>query len=201
MRTMFHGRANKLALFCIMFLLLLHFNRLNAFSGGIVKQDMTILYQKEAYIINETIIVKDNAILVIEPGVTLQFAEKCGMIIRGALTANGTERSRITFSSVRGNPSRSSTAWRKTARLTEGNGFNEGWLEIFYNGTWEPICDKSWDDINTFVACRELGFAEGKWRFWGGTYETSSLTDVRCQLTDYTVIDCHYRRIYQDCGR
>ena len=33
-------------------------------------------------------------------------------------------------------------------------------MEILYNGTWTNICDDVWDDKNSRVVCRQLGFQQ-----------------------------------------
>ena len=35
---------------------------------------------------------------------------------------------------------------------------NEGTVEYCINGTWKAICDNFWDNKNSFVVCRQLGF-------------------------------------------
>ena len=43
-------------------------------------------------------------------------------------------------------------------RLTSGKGSHEGRLEVYYSGQWGTICDDGWTELNTQVACRQLGF-------------------------------------------
>ena len=191
------------AVFYVLIVLFFYVNSLNAFSGGIVDRDMVILYQKEAYTINATIMVQHDTILTIEPGVTLQFAENCSMVIHGALVAKGKEMSQITFRSLYGKKSKLHLPRSKTARLVGGDGFNEGRLEVFYKGVWGTVCSDHWTDVNTFVACRELGFVRGKLtRKFGNGNGTIRLTNVRCRLKDNAVIGCNHSRYrYDFCGK
>ena len=46
-------------------------------------------------------------------------------------------------------------------RLIGGTNKLEGRVEVKYQGVWGTICDDGWDDIDTTVVCRELGFLNG----------------------------------------
>ena len=44
-------------------------------------------------------------------------------------------------------------------RLADVNGpFDEGRLEVYYNGTWGTVCPSGFDYRDARVACRMLGF-------------------------------------------
>ncbi|XP_061172607.1 deleted in malignant brain tumors 1 protein-like [Saccostrea echinata] len=44
-------------------------------------------------------------------------------------------------------------------RLSNGTSVNEGILDVLINGKWGAICDSSWDQKDTKVACRSLGYS------------------------------------------
>ena len=45
-------------------------------------------------------------------------------------------------------------------RLVGGSSDHEGRLEMCRDGQWGTICDDDWDNINSNVACRQLGFGD-----------------------------------------
>ena len=38
-----------------------------------------------------------------------------------------------------------------------GSSYNEGRVEILYNGVWGTICSDGWNFINGMITCRSLG--------------------------------------------
>ena len=45
-------------------------------------------------------------------------------------------------------------------RLIGGTASNEGRLEICINNHWGSVCSLNWDNKDTQVACRQLGYQE-----------------------------------------
>ena len=79
-------------------------------------------------------------------------------------------------------------------RLVGGSSYNEGRVEVNYNGEWGTVCDDGWDDTDAGVVCRQLGlessgtaigsagFGQGSGSIW--------LDSVTCTGTESTLASC-----------
>ena len=47
-------------------------------------------------------------------------------------------------------------------RLVEGEQSSGHRVEVCINNTYGAICDRFWDGLDALVACRQLGFSNGK---------------------------------------
>ena len=79
-------------------------------------------------------------------------------------------------------------------RLVRGNSYNEGRVEVNYNGEWGTVCDDGWDDTGAGVVCRQLGFgssgtALGLARFGQGS-GSIWLDSVICTGNESTLASC-----------
>ena len=79
-------------------------------------------------------------------------------------------------------------------RLAEGSSYNEGRVEVYYNGEWGTVCDDGWDDIDAGVVCRQLGFgslgtAIGLADFGQGS-GSIWLDGVSCSGDELTLANC-----------
>ena len=50
-------------------------------------------------------------------------------------------------------------------RLVNGTTLQEGRLEICYNSNWGTVCQDRWGNEDSFVVCRQLGYAENGRQF------------------------------------
>ncbi|KAM5255252.1 LOW QUALITY PROTEIN: neurotrypsin [Ctenodactylus gundi] len=82
-------------------------------------------------------------------------------------------------------------------RLAGGKGSHEGRLEVYYMGQWGTVCDDGWTELNTYVACRQLGFKYGK-QASANHFEESPgpiwLDDVSCSGKETSLLQCSRKR-------
>ena len=81
-----------------------------------------------------------------------------------------------------------------------GSSYNEGRVEILFNGVWGTICSDGWSLNNAIVVCRSVGFS-GANTF----YVTSSqygpgvgpiwLDNVMCDGSEQTLARCSHRGV------
>ena len=66
-------------------------------------------------------------------------------------------------------------------------------LQVYVDGEWGTVCDDEWTDLNSLVACRQLGY-----RFVDKSYTVTEelvqgpifLDNVNCAGTEDRLIDC-----------
>ena len=70
-------------------------------------------------------------------------------------------------------------------------------LEIYYNGGWSYICPYGWDDTDSTVACRQLGYTSSF--YYGHYFYRTSIAasflnnfQVSCNGTESSLIYCEY---------
>ena len=79
-------------------------------------------------------------------------------------------------------------------RLVGGSLPNEGRLEVYYNGEWGTVCSNGWDNSDSSLVCRQLGFGSSTIsREFGPGTGRILLDNVICSGTDTVLGNCgHY---------
>ena len=83
---------------------------------------------------------------------------------------------------------------RPLIRLVGGNSYNEGRVEVNYNGEWGTVCDDGWDDTDAGVVCRQLGFGSSGTAIGSAHFGQGSgsiwLDSVTCTGNESTLVSC-----------
>ena len=79
-------------------------------------------------------------------------------------------------------------------RLVGGSSYNEGTVEVNYNGEWGTVCHARWYTRNAYVICRQLGFGEYGSTYYHAYFGRGSgpiwLDNVRCTGSESTLASC-----------
>ena len=90
-------------------------------------------------------------------------------------------------------------------RLVEGSSYNEGRVEVYYNGEWGTVCDNGWDDTDAGVVCRQLGFGSSGTAIGSAGFGQGSgsiwLDNVTCTGNEVSLTRCKHPgvNITQSC--
>ena len=79
-------------------------------------------------------------------------------------------------------------------RLVGGSSYNEGVVEVYYNGRWGSVCYYGWDEHDANIVCKQLGFTSAELVNFGTRQGTDILLDnVMCSSNDTILASCsHY---------
>ena len=79
-------------------------------------------------------------------------------------------------------------------RLVGGSSYNEGRVEVNYNGEWGTVCDDGWDDTDASVVCGQLGFGSSGTSIGSAGFGQGSgpiwLDSVTCTGNELTLASC-----------
>ncbi|XP_047656907.1 deleted in malignant brain tumors 1 protein-like isoform X4 [Tachysurus fulvidraco] len=83
-------------------------------------------------------------------------------------------------------------------RLTDGNNFCSGRVEILHNGQWGTVCDDYWDLNDVKVVCRQIGCGKAVTAHHGAHFGQGSgkiwLNNVQCSGNENTITQCSHSR-------
>lgn len=91
-------------------------------------------------------------------------------------------------------------------RLRNGPTYNQGRVEVLYQGRWGTICDNDFDIEDANVICRMAGFEEGAWstqccHWYGSGRGEIWLDGLDCEGTETSIANCSHRGWGQhDCS-
>ena len=91
-------------------------------------------------------------------------------------------------------------------RLVGGSSYNEGRVEVYYNGEWGTVCDDGWYYRSTYVVCRQLGFGTSGSSYRGAYFGQGTgpiwLDNVVCTGSETTLASCGHLgfKIIRSCG-
>ena len=81
-------------------------------------------------------------------------------------------------------------------RLVGGSSYNEGRVEVNYNGEWGTVCDDGWDDTDAGVVCRQLGFGSSGTAIGSAGFGQGSgsiwLDNVVCTGSEIQLTNCSH---------
>ena len=79
-------------------------------------------------------------------------------------------------------------------RLVDGSSYNEGRVEVYYNGRWGTVCNDGWNDKYASLVCAQLGFgSSGKQAIFGAGTGNIFLEKILCSTNDTVLASCgHY---------
>ncbi|VDI10691.1 deleted in malignant brain tumors 1 protein [Mytilus galloprovincialis] len=87
-------------------------------------------------------------------------------------------------------------------RITAGYAEHQGRLEIKYRGEWGTVCNNHFGNVDSEVACRQLGYCSGIMqpadRIHHGT-GAIWLNDVNCSGSESILLDCNFNNVTYKC--
>ena len=87
-----------------------------------------------------------------------------------------------------------------------GSSYNEGRVEMNYDGEWGTVCDDGWDDTDAGVVCRQLGFGSSGTAIESAGFGQGSgsilFDSVLCSGNESTLTSCGHLgiRITRSCS-
>lgn len=92
-----------------------------------------------------------------------------------------------------------------TVRLQDGASDREGRVEVLHNGSWHPICDDTWDELEADIVCRMLDFPGAllakQYSHFGAGNGSILLDDLACLGNETDLLSCTHGGLYQNnCG-
>ena len=79
-------------------------------------------------------------------------------------------------------------------RLAGGSSYNEGIVEVYYNGKWGSVCYYGWDELAANIVCKQLGYKFAELVNFGTRPQPDILLEnIICSNNDTILASCgHY---------
>ena len=79
-------------------------------------------------------------------------------------------------------------------RLVDGSSYDEGRVEVYYNGRWGTVCNDGWNDNYASLVCAQLGFgSSGELADFGYGTGNVLLENIICNTNTTILASCgHY---------
>ncbi|WKY09273.1 hypothetical protein Q1695_001993 [Nippostrongylus brasiliensis] len=150
------------------------------------------------YTVIDDLHVVPGAKLTIAPGSVLEFHEGVGMLVQGELVRTeffGPEKQVIFTSKSFVLPK------KKNIRLVDDDGndeVTEGRLEVFVDGTWGTVCNRTWSAQLAQLSCNQLGLIADpeffeNWRIFRSQGELPMIMDnIRCEENEVDITQCRH---------
>ena len=76
-------------------------------------------------------------------------------------------------------------------RLTGGSSYNEGIVEVNYNGRWGSVCYYGWDELKANIVCKQLGYKSAELSYFGARPKADIILDyIICSNNDTMLASC-----------
>jgi parallel beta-helix repeat protein len=149
------------------------------------------------YVLESSVYIDSGGVLNVEPGVTVNTKQHCGIYVQGTLNAQGTASQHITFTSSEG---AARGSWREIYFVGAGSsGSVLRYCDIRYAGPWENLyMFEHWhnsagvvggiDSAPTIDHC-DISTATQGIRFIGSSHPT---------VTNCTITNCDYAMVFND---
>ena len=74
--------------------------------------------------------------------------------------------------------------------------FHENMLEIYIDSAWSLVCDQDWSEVDSLVACKQLGYSQVEYQTY--IYNeylngyTGNFSNVNCTGDEQNLASCEY---------
>ncbi|KRX14147.1 HHIP-like protein 1 [Trichinella nelsoni] len=167
--------------------------------GGTIYENTDL--SKGVYTVVDDLHISPGAVLTLQPGTVLQFADGIGMLVQGELLRADYQGSSepILFTLAKRDP-----ISVPNLRLVQDDSERStlapasGRLEVFVDGEWGTVCNRSWTVELAAVACNQLGmvldpeFLEN-WVVYPPPGNLPIIFDnIRCEELEYDITKCRH---------